>query len=338
MQGPKLSIIVPIYNVGAYVGKCIESIINQTYRNLEIILVNDGSTDDGGLISDEYSKKDDRIIICHQENQGLSMARNNGISVSSGDYLGLVDGDDWIEKEMYETLFKNIDEYDADISTCAESRVDKTGKIIQFIPSVKIEHDGTEEIKLFENDKIMETFLLDERPYKIGDGATNKLYKRHIFENIYFPKGKVYEDSHIMHLLIGRAKRLVMTNNSYYNYLNREGSITQEPFSLRAFDYMEANEQRYDFVVKNYPHLEEVCRRLYFKVIIMIFLKIKDNSDIKKYHEQISNIIDKIKQMDIYTCGLPKDLIKSLELFTKDIRAGFVGMKYFKFMNGMTIN
>ena len=115
---PKISIIVPVYNVENYVSKCLDSIINQSYKNLEIIIINDGSTDKSGEICEYYSAKDDRMVLIHQKNQGVSMARNNALDIAAGDYIGFIDSDDWIAPDMYSTLYKNAIEYDADISMC----------------------------------------------------------------------------------------------------------------------------------------------------------------------------------------------------------------------------
>lgn len=334
MYEPKISVIVPIYNVSSYLDKCINSIINQSYHNLEIILINDGSTDESGLLSETYAKRDNRIIVCHQENQGLAMARNRGIAIASGDYIGFIDGDDWIEVNMYKVLLQNIIMYKADISICCENRVDELGKIIPRNSTSETKIDNLYKNMLFEYDDIMKFYLLDEFPNIFKDGVTNKLYKKHIFDNICFPKGKIYEDTYITYLLIDKAKRLIMTYETYYNYLRREDSISQQSFTVKQFDFMEANQLRYDFIKRNYPHLENICRRLYFKTILIIFLKINNYSIVKQYYEQISAIIEKIKKMDIYTCDLPTDQIKALELFRKDIKIGFMGMKYFKAWSG----
>ena len=113
-----ISIIIPVYNVEKYLRKCLDSIINQTYKKLEIILIDDGSTDNSGKICEEYAKKDDRIIVIHKENAGVSSARNRGIELANGKYIGFIDSDDWIEENMYETLYQNLLQFDVDISMC----------------------------------------------------------------------------------------------------------------------------------------------------------------------------------------------------------------------------
>ena len=126
---PLISVIVPIYNVAPYLHECIDSIINQTYKNIEVILVDDGSTDNSGKICDEYAKKDRRMVVIHQENQGVNLARTNGLNIAKGDYIGYVDGDDWIEPEMYEHLLNKILETDADFIDSGLIKQDKNKKI-----------------------------------------------------------------------------------------------------------------------------------------------------------------------------------------------------------------
>lgn len=166
---PKISIIVPVYNVENYVSKCIESIINQTYKDVEIIIVNDGSTDKSGDICDYYSKKDARIILIHQENQGLSMARNNALDIASGDYIGFVDSDDWIAPDMYGTLYNNAIEHDADISMCNFYYVSETGECSPY-------SNENQPIKVLEGiHKIAHNIRLN------NDYVWNRLYRRHLF-------------------------------------------------------------------------------------------------------------------------------------------------------------
>lgn len=131
-ESKKISVIVPVYNVGEYLRQCVDSILSQTYSNLEIIAVNDGSTDGSGAILDEYREKDIRLIAIHQENQGVSAARNKGLDVATGDYIAFVDADDYIHPEMYEKLVKALEDNQADISFCTRKRVYQNGTTESF--------------------------------------------------------------------------------------------------------------------------------------------------------------------------------------------------------------
>jgi glycosyltransferase involved in cell wall biosynthesis len=162
-----ISIVIPVYNTAKYLPRCIESIINQTYKNLEIIIVDDSSTDDSGKIADEYSKKDSRIIIIHQENRGISIARNKAIEVATGDFIGFVDSDDYIEIDMYELLLNTIKEYNADIVQCSYYRVGQDNKILPKNYSGQIEQFDTISAleELIKNKK--DGYLLDSGAYHI---------------------------------------------------------------------------------------------------------------------------------------------------------------------------
>ena len=179
----KISIIVPFYNVEKYAPKCIESIINQTYTNLEIILVDDGSPDTCGKICDDYALKDGRIKVIHKKNAGLSDARNVGIKEATGKYIGFVDGDDYIEKDMYKYLYNLIKENNADISICGVEEVYEDGSIQ--------DEKAKESIEILSKEDAIKELLLDK---KVRSHAWDKLYKRELFENIEYPYGRKMED------------------------------------------------------------------------------------------------------------------------------------------------
>lgn len=193
-----LTVIVPVYNVEKYLDTCIKSIINQTYSNLEIILVDDGSKDDSGRICDKYAEKDKRIKVIHKENEGLSEARNLGIKLSKGDYITFVDSDDYIDERMYEILIHDLEYYDVDIATCDYLRVEDYSKKAEISNEVNI-YDKKEALcKLLKNEE-----------YK--DYAWNKVYKKKLFKDIWYPKGRVQEDVAVTYKLI------INGNNISYN-------------------------------------------------------------------------------------------------------------------------
>lgn len=206
----KISIIVPVYNVEDYLSKCIDSIINQTYRNLEIIIVNDGSSDNSGQMSDQYAKKDERIIVLHKENGGLSSARNAGLDIAKGDYIGFVDSDDYIASNMYEILYNSIINHNCDISIA------------------RIQASDREEIKdnrvmvLNKVEALERSILSDDLEVCIP----NRLYKRFIFNNLRFETGKIYEDFLIVTDIFLNVENVVYNGNANYHYTIRAGSIT----------------------------------------------------------------------------------------------------------------
>lgn len=210
-----ISIIVPVYNVCEYLETCIKSIIFQDYKNLEIILVDDGSTDSSGLICDKYKDIDERIKVIHKENGGLSDARNVGIKFSSGKYIGFVDSDDWVSKSMYSTLIKMCQENKASIAVCERILVE---------PNYIINDGKSEQILVTDTNEALDILYKNKKYYS---HAWNKLYKREIFENLEFPKGKTFEDIRIMHEVFSKAERIVFIDKGLYYYRCRENSIAR---------------------------------------------------------------------------------------------------------------
>lgn len=212
----KISIIVPVYNVEGYLEFCINSIVNQTYRNLQIILVDDGSTDESGKICDIYANKDDRIVVIHQQNKGLVAARKAGLNVADGDYIGFVDGDDYIEKNMYNELLTEIMKEDADFIHSGFYQNDKV--IVDFIHEV---------IDLDKNREKMYIEIL--RMERIWPSIWSKLFKRNVIKKAYanVPDSASYgEDLICFCELIGSSKKIVLLNKSYYHYIVRSNSIS----------------------------------------------------------------------------------------------------------------
>lgn len=220
---PLVSVIVPIYNVEKYLNKCVDSIINQTLENIEIILVDDGSTDSCGEIIDEYARKDNRIIVIHKENSGQSSARNMGLDIARGKYIGFVDSDDWIESNMYEDLYKSIEESNLDIAVCGRRAYTEGGKLLN-----EIEID--DELINFKNYKIKD-YISNYLFYKHTVVVWNKLYKNKIiknnnirFENVSYVGS---EDALFNYNIICHVNRIKCINRIYYNQLSREGSTAR---------------------------------------------------------------------------------------------------------------
>lgn len=238
LKDPLVSIIVPVYNVEPYLTKCITSIIKQTYRKIEIILVNDGSSDGCGKICDEFAKKDERIRVFHTENKGLSVARNYGMARATGDYLGFVDSDDWIEPDMFEVLVKQAEKDNMDIVHC--------GIYLEF-PKKTVTVFGIE--KYYNNST---EFLKALIKGDITVGVWNKLYRKSCFKNIVFPEGHVFEDTATMHKIFTGINSAVGVSKPLYHYRkNRKDSIVQNYSMKFLIDLWLAHKSRYDFFLSN---------------------------------------------------------------------------------------
>ncbi len=206
-----ITIIVPVYNVEKYLCKCIDSVLIQTYKNFELVIIDDGSTDNSGNICDTYKNKDNRIRVIHKENGGLSDARNFGIENAHGKYITFIDSDDYLKNTYIEYLYKLIKEFNTDISICAYTVFTDTGKCIDYGKGYKRE-------KL---DKI-ETFkrMLNEEGFSVSSCA--KLYKTTLFNDIRYPKGKLCEDNGTTYKLIDKVDQIAYGNESQYYYLKRK--------------------------------------------------------------------------------------------------------------------
>lgn len=212
MENDKLSIVVPIYNVEKYLRKCINSLINQTYKNIEIILVDDGSSDSSGNIADEYAEKDSKIKVIHKTNGGLADARNKGIEIATGKYIAFIDSDDWIDCDAYSYAIKMMKKLDSDMfvfqaQSCYNNFEDKINNTNEYI--------------LIENEDIFDYWGI------IGRGVCDKVFLREYWNNIKFPFGKTSEDIFVIYKLMAKAQKTILSSNVYYYYRQREGSISK---------------------------------------------------------------------------------------------------------------
>ncbi len=243
MNSPLISILVPVYNVEKYVCECIDSIIAQTYKNLEIILVDDGSTDQSGAICDEYAQKDSRIKVIHQENKGLAAVRNVAVATATGEYVGFVDSDDFVALDMYEKMLNLSQNKNADIVMCNIAYTDEKGTLIPNNKSAK---------NITSNEMSGKEFLtnLCQNYNSIYVITVNKLYKRSLFDDIHYPDGKTHEDEAVIHRISHKCTRIVFTSDTFYFYRQQSQSIMNRPFSTRHLDNMYSLLDRVDFLKK----------------------------------------------------------------------------------------
>jgi glycosyltransferase involved in cell wall biosynthesis len=277
----KLSIIVPIYQVEAYLCKCIDSILHQTFSDYELILVDDGSTDRSGKICDSYATQDARIVVIHQSNGGLSAARNAGLSVAKGEYVAFIDGDDYIETSMYETMISLAVKYQADLVSCGIWNIYGDHKTSQC-KELKEYVCGREEAYK----KMMQGV-------EIPGSICNKLIKRECIKEIRFAVGKCYEDAFFVPQLMEQIDTVAVTTKPLYCYVHRQGSITTKPFTKDGMDIIEAYQLNYDNMVSRYPALKKEAQfRLlwaYFQAMDRIILakKYKKNP----YYAEVRNYL-----------------------------------------------
>ena len=264
MNKPLISVIVPVYNVEAYLPKCVDSILAQTYVNLEIILVEDGTKDSSGRICDEYAKKDPRIRVIHKENGGLSSARNAGMDIAKGDYFGFVDSDDWIEPDMYEKMLGLAEKYDADL-VCA-SRYDVDGATGER--TLGLHHKQEECISSME--MLGRVFTWNG----CDSAAWDKLYRRHLFDRIRYPLGMYSEDIAIFYKLMEKANRVALCPQPFYNYIHRENSITTAKLSEKTFHYPGHTEKIYPYICEHHPEVRDEARFLRVRGIAYAMMSI----------------------------------------------------------------
>ncbi len=293
MEKYKISVIVPVYKVEKYLNKCVDSIINQTYKNLEIILVDDGSPDNCGKICDEYSKKDNRIKVIHKENGGLSSARNAGLEIATGDYIGFVDSDDWIEKSMYSDMLNCAVKNNADVVRCGFFRHENEN--IECVNGTQMEYILDKEYRLIE---LIDGGLLE-------GAAWNKLYKKYIFQDIRYDETIFRnEDSIATYYILKKAYNVVFIDKCEYNYLIRSGSILMSGLNLNSFDMIKISKIFIEDE-KNNSNIKPYClKRFVFISLHLLTQLIRENKFIEKFNDIRSDIIKYKKE--IYKCKIIK--------------------------------
>jgi len=286
---PAISIIVPVHNVELYISKCLDSILNQTFTNFEVILVNDGSTDKSGTICDEYSRKDIRIKVIHKEYGGVSSARNSGLKIAQGSYIGFVDGDDRIDINMYEELYKLCTDSCSDISICKLGR-EVDGKLINSVQDEEFikEMDNTEALKQLFNG-ILYRFSL-----------CNKLFSKTCFKNVQFPEGRIHEDLSTTYKIFSNSRKAVYKNYIGYIYVKRNNSILTSRFSEKRLDSFMGWDEILLFMSKKYPQLMgEVLDSFTFWCVDNLYYIINQVESKKKKKEYLSSIQRIVRKLSL---------------------------------------
>lgn len=286
MYGKLVSIIVPVYNVKDYLEKCINSICNQTYSNLEIILIDDGSTDESGKICDKLSEEDSRIKVIHQENGGLADARNVGIDICTGDYISFVDSDDWIDMHMIETLVDACEKHLAQLACCGRylyynERYIKTAYANGLVEKWNVETAISN--------------LLSWN--QIDSAAWDKLYDKSLFDGIRFPKGRLHEDIFIMYKIFEKANAIIHIGTPLYYYRQRDDGITRSRYKASKMDLFDAICEVEDHINHTFPELKMYMDAFAITNInIIIYLLRQDKRNLQIYKEDYEKLLTAIKQ------------------------------------------
>lgn len=305
-----ISVIVPIYKVEKYLKKCVESILEQTYSNLDIILVDDGSPDNCGDIIEEFRKKNERIRTIHQKNGGLSDARNSGIKIAKGKYIVCIDSDDWIEKNMIEVLYKDIINTNSDISVCEFVEEDD----LQNILSAKKYNN---EIIEFSSKEALKSLIKQDI---LTNHAWNKLYKASLFEGIEYPKGQLMEDVSTTYKLFEKANKIVYQNTSLYHYIQRGtsilGNITEKRINDQEFAFFDRNK----YLMEKYSEFKEIIeldnmynvKTLYFLAILGGYKNLYNSTKYAEYYAKYKKVYKENRKNPEFKGD------KSLQLFYKN--------------------
>lgn len=275
MNDHLISVIVPMYRVEKYLRNCLESILAQTYQNFEVILVDDDSPDNSGLIAEEYAQRDSRFTVIHKANGGLSDARNAAIPLTTGEYLTFIDSDDWISPYYIENLYHAITKDNSNLAVSWFENV-FADKAIQSVPSNVLER-----YECIQSADCMERMLYQNG---VETSAWGKLYRKEIISDLRYPVHKLYEDIPVTYECVKRAKKIAVIKNVDYYYFQRMDSIQNVSFNEKKMDAIEHAHGLMESVERDFPDLLQAARCRYFSILCNILFQIKDQS-----HEEIKN-------------------------------------------------
>ncbi|MCQ2514338.1 MAG: glycosyltransferase [Ruminococcus sp.] len=263
-----ISIIVPIYKAEAYLDKCIQSIAQQTYKNIEIILVDDESPDKCPEICDKWAAKDNRVIVIHKPNGGVSSSRNTGLARTNGEYIAMVDSDDYISENMIERLYIALKNNDADLSLCDFDK----GKEENYIFD-----NTTAENEIIDAKTALERSYIDSHKALQYIAPWGKLYKKSLFDNLEYPNGKIFEDIYITHQILCRCNKIVVIDSIMTYYFQHSDSIMNKKFHIGKLDYLDASKSRIEFFKNNnFTELSEIAYDEYLHSLIWEYSRTRD--------------------------------------------------------------
>lgn len=320
---PLVSIIVPVFNVEEYLARCIDSLISQTYKNIEIILIDDGSTDNSPSICDEYANLYSNIRVIHQINMGLSGARNSGLEVAKGEYVTFVDSDDWLSSDMIDINLKNMDDAAADIGITHYYGAFPDGKLKN---NVAIDSKMT-----FSSQEALKLFLF---PGYLSVTAWGKVYKKSLWDEVKFEQGKLHEDQYTTYLLLDKAAKIIFDPSPKYYYYQRPGSIGHSKFTRKTYDLWHGIEEEYKFISTKYPEIyrDISVARIFWQSNFINTMIRSDFFDEDIYREFKNNVNDsfisllKCKYLNIVRKSEIILMISNISLY-KRIYAVYKGLK-----------
>ena len=310
MKQPLVSVIIPIYQVYEYLDECIESVVNQTYSELEIILVDDGTPDSCAARCDEWAEKDARISVIHKLNGGLSDARNYGMRIMCGGYVSYIDSDDYVSEEFFEVLLSTAIENDSDVVECGVIKVYENGEREEYCDDLAVSNYSASEGL---------SALINETPFR--QHVWNKLFKNEVVKNTFFEVGKQHEDEFWTFQVFGEAKRITKITRTMYFYLQRGSSIMGNGYNLRRLDALEGKWNRRKYIEKHYPGLVLQAKLDFFGSCIYLLQCVLKYMSGKEKRQAISRI-RKYKKM----CGISFSDIKT-------VRSGVRKYYYFAKIN-----
>lgn len=318
----KISIIVPVYNIEEYIEKCVKSIMKQTYKNIEIILVDDGSKDNAGNICDELAKKDERIQVVHKANGGLSSARNAGMKHATGDYICFVDGDDCIREDYCEVLYNALIETKSEISAVAYKEI-KNSKARIYNSAARAKKEFDDKCTVYNGDEIIVQFL-HWKNFRI---AWNKLYRADILKNQWFKEGATFEDMYFNYKVLSNVNRVAYVNSPCYYYIRRDGSISTTYSEKNLNDFAEAILDVYKEAKEKFPQLN---RHIYYALLQWVTsLSLKYVTTNQKYPKVIKKSDVIFKELDTY---IDENDLEFIEMLSKWEKACLYAMNYDKEM------
>ncbi len=313
-----ISVIIPVYNVEKYLLNCINSIIEQTYKKLEILLIDDGSTDESGNLCDEIEKTDARIKVYHKENGGLSDARNYGIKKANGAFYAFIDSDDVLHKDFFSELIKTQRKYNSDITTCDLTLFNDLGQLPQLL---KMHYHST--TKLFMNKEALKEYFLPSEERIIHHGLCMKIYRRELFNNLAFKRGKLHEDLYITYRLIDKCNKLVYVDCPYYFYYQGNMESICKTYGVKNFlDEAEAYNQIYNYFACQNRVTDELIHFLIIQYLLMLEkgYKIRKNHEIlvqvKQLKKWIDNNVGKCSSLNLIKKILIHISVRDIRIYT----------------------
>ena len=296
-MNPLISVIVPIYNVEKYLARCVDSIVNQTYKNLEIILVDDGSPDRCPQMCDDYAEKDSRIKVVHKKNGGLSDARNAGMAVATGEYISFIDSDDYVSDDFIECLLDVMNKENSDIAECSVVKFYEDNRFDEFSDDLSVKTYDTQDAM---------SALIAENPFH--QHVWNKLYETGLVKDIPYAVGKLNEDEFWTYRVFGRANKVARINKTMYYYFQRSSSIMGVGYNIRRLDALEGKANRQKYIENNFPDLSTQAKIDLYGSCMFAYqsvLKFMSGADkkkalelIRKYRKMYNLSFDEIKLAD----------------------------------------